>query len=282
MKHIVYLVAVAVVWSCASVGWAQCVHGGHDWPALTELDGLLDRGARLAGDDEQQDFSDWMEEVRTSAAALVGQKLPHGIHHPLEVKLYLDDIKEVISNASALPDSEGVIGLVDEVLPLVHTAMETAGVPHPQTEGHGPHDGCLADLVNEAGDVIGQVELKLHGDAGDLEAWLVDASGASPLDLPLDTSIAVEFMDKDGRRIELRPRNLETNEDEEGNPNIRDGHTNYFVFPGETGAPSDWLKGSAFQTRVTLRYRVEESEIATAPFVLAPHAEHHHHHHHHH
>ena len=44
------------------------------------------------------------------------------------------------------------------------------------------------------------------------------------------------FVDVKGKVVELRVRNATKNEDEDGTANVRAGKTNYFIFPGETGA----------------------------------------------
>lgn len=110
--------------------------------------------------------------------------------------------------------------------------------------GWGAHDGLLA-FLREQGKHVGVVEIKVHDDKGDVELWLIGADG-KPLDLPLETTVNLIFP-YESRDFELAVRNQEKNEDEDGQANVRDGKTNYFIFPGESGADPTWLKGAEFQ-----------------------------------
>jgi hypothetical protein len=107
--------------------------------------------------------------------------------------------------------------------------------------GHGhehttSHDGVVAALKGKSGEEVGFVELKLHDDKGDLELWLgKDRQMKEPLNLPADSKINVSFKDVPGKTATLTVRNNEKNEDEDGNANLRNGMTNYFVFPGSSG-----------------------------------------------
>ena len=116
------------------------------------------------------------------------------------------------------------------------------------------NDGILSVLkVADAPEWRAFLELKLHGDAGDLELWLYQgfavsnwsASGArpTPFDVPAETVVRLTFSSHDGKAIELRVRDKDKNEDEQGTPNMRDGRTNYFIFPGESGQDPEWLVG---------------------------------------
>jgi hypothetical protein len=119
--------------------------------------------------------------------------------------------------------------------------------------------------------VSGFVELKLHDDKGDLELWLgEDTHMTQPFDLPREASVEVEFIDLQGRKITLRPRNSTTNPDEDGKANIRDGRTNYFIFPSQ-GEDASWLMGKEFQSIVILRFSRGGDSFASAEFVLKPH-----------
>lgn len=100
----------------------------------------------------------------------------------------------------------------------------------------GPRLGILAEFRGEPD--RGHLELKLHDDKGDLELWLAkDAAMTQPFDLPLSTRIEISFPDMDHRTVRLAPRDEVRNEDEDGNANIRDGRTNYFIFPGPGRIP---------------------------------------------
>ena len=93
-----------------------------------------------------------------------------------------------------------------------------------------------------------------------------------PLDLPLDAVIEVSFLDRDGRKVELRVRNREKNEDEDGNATVRSGRTNYFVFPGTSGTDASWLEGASFRSHVSVSVPMESGKLSSATFLLLPHA----------
>ena len=119
---------------------------------------------------------------------------------------------------------------------------------------------------------LGFVELKLHDDKGDLELWLShDVEGGQPFDLPLDTVITVTFPELEEKVISLQVRNPVTNEDEDGEPTIRDAGTNYFIFPGETGADAQFLQGADMETDVIVTFQVDGSDVSTPRFTLRPH-----------
>ena len=83
--------------------------------------------------------------------------------------------------------------------------------------------------------------------------------------------IEIEFVDVDGRKVTLRPRNTEKNEDEAGKPNIRDGRTNYFIYPSKADEDASWLKGKTFQSIVIIRFATEGKTWTSEEFVLKPH-----------
>lgn len=136
---------------------------------------------------------------------------------------------------------------------------------------HGPHDGMVAAFMGPDGKEAGHIELKLHDDKGDLELWIATDDGITkPFDLPLDATIAVAFpsMSKD---VTLAVRNKDQNEDEDGAATVRDGKTNYFIFPGDTGADAAWLVGKDFKARVTVSFTLDGTAYTTKPFELVPH-----------
>lgn len=134
---------------------------------------------------------------------------------------------------------------------------------HGEHDHHSAHHGVVAAFPG------GFVELKLHDDKGDLELWLGrDRAMSEPFDLPLDTEVTVVFLDRDGRAVKLAVRDRERNEDEDGTPNLRDGKTHYFIFPGDSGEDASWLQGKGFKARVEVRFGEHTSE----PFELVPHS----------
>ncbi len=116
------------------------------------------------------------------------------------------------------------------------------GVDQPKDEddhGHehtSPHHGIVAPFEG------GHLELKLHDDKGDLELWLA-----------------------------TDPNINKDNEDEDGLPNIRDGKTNYFIFPGDTGADASWLQGKDFKATVKVSFDHAGKAHASEEFELVPH-----------
>lgn len=130
----------------------------------------------------------------------------------------------------------------------------------------------------------GYLELKLHGDAGDLELWLYGGFALSnsvtalyggkplPFDVPKETVIRLTFPSHPGKTVEMRVRNADKNEDEQGNPNMRGGtHTNYFIFPGESGADQEWLIGEKSRYVAAVAFEADGKAYACDPFVLVPH-----------
>ncbi len=131
----------------------------------------------------------------------------------------------------------------------------------------GPSGGVLAELRDASGKPVGWVEVKLHGDAGDLELWLArDIRIADPLTVPVATVAKLELLGP-ARTVELRVRDAQSNKDERGRVTVADGRTPYLVFPGETGADASWLMGEGFRSRA----RLSVGEL-TAEFELVPHS----------
>ncbi|HBP21116.1 MAG TPA: hypothetical protein DEA08_25430, partial [Planctomycetes bacterium] len=144
--------------------------------------------------------------------------------------------------------------------------------------GEGGHDtegsnGVLARFVQaDTQDKVGYLRLKLHDDKGDLELWLAkDAEMTQPFDLPLDGTVTVTFTDKENKTTTLRVRNKDKNEDEDGKATVREGKTNYFIFPGDTGEDATWLKGADFLATVKVAFSADGKDYVTSPFVLRPH-----------
>lgn len=137
----------------------------------------------------------------------------------------------------------------------------------------GPNDGFLYPVFNGEGTQVGTVEIKLHDDAGDIEAWLT--RDGEPWRLPLDTVLSLNVPEL-GKQVTLAVRDQERNEDESGASTIFEGTTNYFIFPGETGADASWLMGEDFKAKAELSFE----DVTTGSFILKPHGHHGHDHHH--
>lgn len=133
------------------------------------------------------------------------------------------------------------------------------------------YGGVAAPLAGPDG-ATARVELKLHDDKGDLELWLwKDGSMTEPLDVPLDARVTARFPELEGRTATLAPRDTDKNADEAGRPNLRDGRTNYVIFPGGTGVDASWLKGGAFRSPAAITIQVGEDTWRAEPFELVPH-----------
>ncbi|EGB10325.1 hypothetical protein AURANDRAFT_62784 [Aureococcus anophagefferens] len=131
--------------------------------------------------------------------------------------------------------------------------------------------GILAPLYVAGGDHAGFLELKLHDDLGDLELWLTDLKGG-PLDVPHSAFVALKCASL-GRAVKLGIRNLDSNEDEDGVPNMRDGETNYFIFPAVPGTDASWLKGTEWRAAVEVRISAGDgASLEAKPFILVPHS----------
>lgn len=143
---------------------------------------------------------------------------------------------------------------------------------HGHEHGPTPHEGVVAAFHGPEGVLAGHLELKLHDDKGDLELWLAkDAAITAPFDLPLAAAVRVQFVDVGNRVVELRARNAAKNEDEAGVANVRDGRTNYFIFPGDTGADAAWLVGAKFASIVKVTFEADGRSYTSEEFMLVPH-----------
>lgn len=152
-------------------------------------------------------------------------------------------------------------------------ADERGGLPldgHGHEHVGGPHDGVLATWKGADEKMAGHLELKLHDDKGDLELWLArDAAISQPFDLPLASVVEVAFVDA-GKKIEMRVRNHDDNADEAGQPTVREGRTNYFVYPS-AGEDASWLRGKTFQSIVEVSWNAEGQRFRSEEFMLTPH-----------
>jgi hypothetical protein len=169
-------------------------------------------------------------------------------------------------------DFAGVVTGEIDGKPISGNFDEAAGGGHGEGHAHTPHDGVIAALKGESGEEVGFVELKLHDDKGDLELWLgKDREMKQPIDLPANAEINVSFKDLPGKVAALAVRDNQNNEDEEGNANLRDGMTNYFIFPGDSGQDPSWLIGKDFRSAVQISISANGVDYESEEFVLVPH-----------
>ena len=156
-----------------------------------------------------------------------------------------------------------------------HSHGDDSGHSHKDGNDHAheetAHHGIIETLWSgQRGP--GYAELKLHDDKGDLELWLTsDKEGAKPFDIALDSEITITFSELNDKTVTLRARNNEKNEDEDGKENIREGKTNYFIFPGDTGVDASFLTGKDFVSKVVIFFKNGETRYVTDEFELSPH-----------
>ena len=112
---------------------------------------------------------------------------------------------------------------------------------------------------------------RLYASAGKATAWQTHTGKPVPLDMPKETVIRLAFPSHAGKTLEMHVRNSDKNEDEGGTPNMRDGRTNYFIFPGKSGQDAEWLKGEEWRGIVTVAFEAEGKSYTCDPFVLVPH-----------
>lgn len=134
----------------------------------------------------------------------------------------------------------------------------------------------------------GYLELTLHGDAGDLElrfyrsagrrtSWQSHTGKPEAFDIPADTKVTLSLSEQkpvmQDKTVELAPRNMDKNEDEDGVQNMREGGmTNYFIFPGESGQDPEWLVGLEWRGLAAVSFELPDGKKYTSdPFVLVPH-----------
>lgn len=141
----------------------------------------------------------------------------------------------------------------------------------------GPNQGMIAEFKDSSGKVMGFVELKLHDDKGDLELWIATDSGiTNAYDIDAKSTVTVKFTDAKKDSATLAVRNMGNNEDEAGVATMRNGKTNYFIYPGASGESADWLQGKQFKSMVSVFF----NGYSTDAFLLIPHGHHGHSHEH--
>ena len=242
------------------------------WPELSALDVPSAKAEGLAKRKQVSALRGMMPELADLAAAVTEESVPGNAKNPQPTRVLVGDLADLTAQAkdAGSLDDETLLAVGAAFHPLVAKLMEESGMPHLH-EGEGPNGGYLHPLMGN-GEEIGQIEIKLHDDAGDLEVWLtVGQSGSATLDLPLDTVVRIDFPEMEGRKVELKVRNTEKNEDEDGASTIRDGKTNYFIFPGETGVDARWLMGKDFSTPISVSFSAPGTTYEAGPFDLKPH-----------
>jgi len=222
---------------------------------MVDRDGQLDKGFETefgvepVGSGKVAGFTAWVQDSKEG-----------GISDPVAGEGH-DDHAHFMVTAKASDGNRFAIKCGDQV--------STISV-HP---GAAPTRGGIMAVFEDA-DVkhVGFIELKLHDDAGDLELWICkDGAMSEPLDFPADTTITATFATHDNRSVKLNVNNTDKNEDEDGTPNMRDGMTNYFVFPGESDQDPEFLVGEKFRSTTTVTLTSNGKTYTAPSFILVPH-----------
>ncbi len=241
------------------------------WPELTAFDETAAKAEGLAQVGDVAALRQTLPDVLKTGSAVTAATIPTNAKNPAGLRSPLADLAELLTKLSAAPLNDDDLKTYTLALhPLVAVMMTEAGMPHIHAN-EGPHGGFFHPVFAADGKQAATLEIKLHDDAGDLEVWLVKGGRDGPaLDLPLDSVLNLDFPDLN-RQIELRVRDREKNAGEDGQTNLRNGQTNYFIFPGETGADAKWLMGVDFAAKARLAL---PGGLSSEVFVLKPHVHH--------
>lgn len=240
------------------------------WPELSAFDEYAWRAEGLAMVKDRDALLKMRTALLEAGWAVSPASMPENVANRELVHELIGDLSSLVNGiaTSDLPDVR-LFALAEGMHPVVEALFEAAGMPHVHAH-EGPNDGYLLPIFGADGGQVGTAEIKLHDDAGDLEVWLTQGGhGGPPWDLPVTTVLRLEFPET-GRQVDLAVRDALENRDEDGAVTVRDGATNYFVFPGETDADATWLMGEDFAAKAVLSW-----EGATSgEFVLRPHVHH--------
>ena len=237
------------------------------WPEITEFDNIAFQADGLVRVKDLEAARKILDELMKAGRAVTSTSIPSNAAKPEEVGLILSDLENLVSELGAENlDDSSLENLILGLHPVIAKLIEAAGMPHIHAN-EGPNGGFLFPVFDVDGKQNATVEIKLHDDAGDLEVWLKKGGyDGEALLLPTATILTLDFPALD-RNVTLAVRDHERNEDESGNSTVVEAKTNYFVFPGETGADATWLMGAEFAAKVELSF----TNATTGSFVLRPH-----------
>lgn len=242
------------------------------WPQLVRFDEIAYRADGFARAGDLASVREFRDDILKAGRALGPSTIPSNASDPQQVETILADLASIIDGISSEElDDDSLVTLVLGLHTVIERLMNAAGMPHHHAN-EGPNDGFLHPLFDGQGTQVGTIEIKLHDDAGDIEVWVTRGGhGGEAWRLSIDTILSLTFPAL-GKNVDLAVRDRERNEDESGNSTIQDGATDYFIFPGETGADAAWLMGEDFVAKAELRFE----EFTTGFFVLRPHVHHDH------
>lgn len=257
------LCLLSILFSCSR---AKGDEAAVEWPELAAFDEL----AYLAdGHVRTQDLGAVEAariELLTVGRTVTAATIPANVADRKRVEATLSDLTGLIEGLSEDPDEETLSSLVLGMHPVIEELMKAAGMPHVHAN-EGPRGGFRFPVFDELGEQMGTAEIKLHDDAGDVEVWLTRGGyDGSPWRLPVDATLELQFPALQ-REATLAVRDQERNEDESGAVTVVDGATDYFIFPGASGADAAWLMGKDFAAKAELRVL----QATTGSFVLRPH-----------
>ncbi len=236
------------------------------WPELVQFDELAYRADGLARTDDLISVEGMRMDLVDAGRAVTPSTIPANAADPRLAETLLADLGSLVEGLSSSTDPETTTVIVLGLHPVIESLMDAVGMPHVHAN-EGPNQGFLHPVFNTEGEQVGTAEVKLHDDAGDIEIWLSEGGyGGDPWRLSLDTKLQLELPALE-RTVELAVRDRDRNEDESGASTIREGLTDYFIYPGESGMDASWLMGSEFAARAELRI----DQATTGPFVLRPH-----------
>ena len=237
------------------------------WPEITEFDNIAFQADGLVRVKDLEAARKILDELMKAGRAVTSTSIPSNAAKPEEVGLILSDLENLVSELGAENlDDSSLENLILGLHPVIAKLIEAAGMPHIHAN-EGPNGGFLFPVFDVDGKQNATVEIKLHDDAGDLEVWLKKGGyDGEALLLPTATILTLDFPALD-RNVTLAVKDHERNEDESGNSTVVEAKTNYFVFPGETGADATWLMGAEFAAKVELSF----TNATTGSFVLRPH-----------
>ena len=158
------------------------------------------------------------------------------------------------------------LGLMVGVHTFAHDLEHTAEAH----DAHGVRDGLLAPFHDAAGEEAGRIEWKLDTKTGRIEAWILTGGGdGEPFEIPVDARLTLTFHDLD-RSLDLVVKDPQANVDSDGYATVRDGRTNYFVYPVEATDGPAWLKDAAFASEVSATFIRDGIRYTGALFTLMP------------
>lgn len=242
------------------------------WPELVAFDEIAYQAEGLAKLKDEAGILEQRPSILEAGRAVSVATMPANVVNKSAVEQLLKDLSSLVEGfADNDIESGHLISLAEGLHPIVAELIEKAGMPHIHAS-EGPNNGNLHPIFGIDGNQVGTAEIKLHDDAGDIEVWLTQGGhGGAAWDLPVDHVLKIQFTALD-KQIDLAVRDKTENRDESDMVTVRDGKTNYFVFPGETGADAAWLMGEDFVAKAILN--LEAAGATTGEILLRPHVHH--------